>query len=196
MVYSLGYKPAGSSYPNAELVEGPRELVVEDQTADGGIHVNVEPGLSGRRIKPESVARVIRRFGRRRLLDFEGQFVATVNDRFRRLIEEIEPGIHQFEPVRYIGRDDELLEERWFWQVCNRLDTVDRERSNGEIRRVTYGPRKGVPMRVVFNLEAIGRAKFWCDKHYTPGRLITDEVHERLIAERVTGLQYHRYEQA
>ena len=160
LVYSLRYAPAGSSFPNAELVEGPDKLIVEDQAPDGGAFVFGAPGLSGRRVRPESVPRVIRRFGRRKLLDFEGQFVGTVNDRFRRLIEDMEPGIHQFEPVRYIGRDDELLEERWFWQVCNRLDTVDRERSTGELRDGLYRSKKGVLRRVVFNLEAIGRAKF------------------------------------
>lgn len=196
MVHALRYEPVGSSYPDAELVEGPSKLIVEDQTPDGGAFVFGGPWKSGRRVRPDSVPKVIRRFGRRKLLDFEGQFVWTVSDRFRQLIEEIEPGVHQFEPVRYINRDGQLYEERWFWQVCNRLDSVDRERSTGELRRVVYGPRKGVPFRVVFNLEAIGRAKFWCDKHYGLGQLVTDEVHERLVAERVTGLRYHRYEQA
>lgn len=196
MVYALSYKPAGSSFPNAELVEGPDRLVVEDQARDEGIHVNALPDQCGRRVRPDSVAKVIRRYGRRRLLDFEGQFVATVSDRFRRLIEEIEPGVHQFEPVRYINRDGELYEERWFWAVCNRLDSIDRERSTGRLENGIYKPCKGVPWRLVFNLEAIGQAKFWCDKHVGIGQVITDDVHERLISERITGLGYYHYEQA
>lgn len=194
MVYVLDYEPAGSSYPRADLVEGRRDFIPEDPTPDGGAFI-YDPA-SGRRVKPESVARVIRRYTKRKLLDYENQFVGSVSARFRDLIEEIEPGVHQFLPLRVIGKDDELLEDRWTWIICNRLDSVDRERSTGELDRRVYGARKGVPFRLVFSLEAIGRAKFWRDKHYSIGRLATDEVKERLVAERITGVRFIHQEQA
>ena len=69
MVYVLGYEPAGSSYPRADLVEGTRGFIAEDPTPDGGAFLH--SSASGRRVKPESVARVIRRYTKRKLLDYE-----------------------------------------------------------------------------------------------------------------------------
>jgi hypothetical protein len=59
----------------------------------------------------------------------------TVSARFRALIEENEPGVHQLEPIRFIAKDGAPLADRWFWQVCNRIDSVHRERTNWVLDR-------------------------------------------------------------
>jgi hypothetical protein len=148
-------------------------------------------------VVPDSVPKVIRRYGKRKPQDFENQWVATVSDRLRRLLEEIEPEVHQFEPLRYEDEKGVLLEERWFWQVCNRRDSVHRELSEVRLDGVVWRPSgKGPGWNVVFDLQRIGDAKFWCDKHLNIGRMIMDEVHASLLGARVTGMRFTRYEQA
>lgn len=132
MVWVMSYRPVPDSYPGAEVIEGNSgELELEDMTDDGGIGLKMSRWGSGRRAKPDSMPKVIRWKSRRKLLDYEGAYVGySVSDRFRALIEEIEPGVHQFEPIRYETKDGSLIEDRWFWQICNRIDSVHAELSN------------------------------------------------------------------
>ena len=48
----------------------------------------------------------------------------------------------------------------------------------------------------VFDASRIGGVKFWHDRHRAEGPYITDEVHERLQKEDITGIKYYYYEQA
>lgn len=36
MVWTISYRPKPDSYPSADLIEGTRQLVLEDTTSDGG----------------------------------------------------------------------------------------------------------------------------------------------------------------
>ena len=196
MVYVIHYNPLPYVLIDAEIVEGVDDLRLEDTTSDGGRGINLNQSTSGRRVVPSSVPRVIRRQAGDRIQDFEGVFVYTVSDRLRRLIEELEPGIHQFEPLRYIGNHDETLEERWFWQVCHRLDSVHRKLSNVELAGSRWRPRSGREWDIAFDSQQIAGKSFWCDKHLQIGIIIADEVRERFVAERVTGLEYTYFPQA
>ena len=117
MAWSLSYRPKPDSYLGATIVEGntgPLEPV--DDALDGGISLRREyTHSSGRGVKPESFSKVIRLGSKRKLLDYEKARRKTVSDRFRHLIEEIELGIRQFEPIRFIAKTGEDLANRWFW---------------------------------------------------------------------------------
>ncbi len=199
MAWSLSYRPKPDSYPGATIVEGntgPLELV--DDTLDGGIGLRREyTNSSGRRVKPESVPKVIRWDSRRKLLDYETVFRKTVSDRLRKLIEEIEPGIHQFEPVQFIAKTGEDLGNRWFWQVCNRLDTVHVERTENFIRTAVSwrASLRGEP-KLVFSSDAIGEAQFWHDKHFSGGPFVSNAAHDRILAEAITGTHFKHYDEA
>ena len=172
MVWAISYRPKPDSYPSADLIEGTRQLVLEDKSDDGGTNLAAQgESDSGRRVKPESVPKVIRWNTKRKLLDYETKFRRTVSDRFRALIEEIEPGVHQFEPIQFINKDGSELAVRWFWQVCNRLESVDRETTNLDTSR--KGWRRPPLERAIlfFDPRKIGDAKFWHDKHVGGGRM-------------------------
>jgi hypothetical protein len=51
----------------------------------------------------------------------------VVSGRFREIVDQFEPGVHQFLPVRYVEQAN-VLAERYFI-TCNRLDSVDRIRT-------------------------------------------------------------------
>lgn len=198
MVWSMSYRPKPDSYPLAEVAEGNAgELELEDMTPDGGIGLRISRSFSGRRAKPESVPKVIRWMSKRKLLDYENARRKTVSDRFRALIEEIEPGVHQFEPIRFIAKDRSPLEDRWFWQICNRIDSVHRELSNWVLREgvVWSPPAKPAEPHMVFDMTRIGTAYFWHDKH-TGGTFVSNTAKDHIEAAGITGVHFKYREQA
>lgn len=203
MVWSMSYEPKLDALPRAEVVEGNLKhrgpggefVELEDYTPDGGGGLKRGFALSsGRRVKPESLPKVIRWMSKRPLLDYEATFVHTVTDRFRALIEEIEPGVHQFEPIKFIAKDRSPLSTRWFWQVCNRLDTVDREKTDMVMGNVIWMTDDTIPkgqrIGYVFNLSQIGNAQFWFDKHQCSMKLCSDNAKNRIEAAGITGIRF------
>lgn len=206
MVWSMSYRPKPDSYPLAEVAEGNSgELELEDMTDDGGVGLRISRWSSGRRAKPESIPKVIRWMSKRKLLDYEGAYIGwTVSDRFRDLIEEIEPGVHQFQRIRFIAKDRSLLADRWFWQVCNRVDSVNREKSDwvllGRDIQSWSPPSKRLRIdgkhHLVFGLTQIGDAQFWYDKHISTTLLVSDAAKSRIEVVGITGVHFHHYDQA
>ena len=164
---------------------------------DGGIGIRMSRSFSGRRAKPESVPKVIRWKSKRKLLDYEGAYIGwSVSNRFRDLIEEIEPGVHQFEPIRFVAKDGALLEDRWFWQICNRIDGMHAELTNMVfVVRGWSPPPKPEVARPVYDLTEIGSAQFWHDKH-TKGTFVSDAAKERIDGAGITGVHFNHREQA
>jgi hypothetical protein len=209
MVWSLSYRPKPDSGPDAEVVEGNlqklgpggQHLELEDYSPDGG--GGLKPwfaGGSGRRVKPESLPKVIRWKSSRALLDYETAFVKTVSNRFRALIEEIEPGVHQFEPITFIAKDRSPLAERWFWQICNRLDTVHPERTDMVMGNFIWRPNDDIPkserVGVVFDIAKLGSAKFWYDKHLSGGPYLSDDAKVLIESAGMTGVHFTYKKQA
>lgn len=203
MVWSMSYQPKPDTRPRAEVVEGNLQRLgpdgefveLEDYTPDGGGGLKRGFALSsGRRVKPESLPKVMRWMSQRQLLDYEAAFVPTISERFRALIEEIEPRVHQFEPIEFIAKDRSPLGSRWFWQVCNRLDTVDREKTDLVMGNVIWRTDESIPkdqrIGYVFNLFQIGNAQFWFDKHQCSMKLCSDKAKIRIEAAGITGLQF------
>ena len=202
MVWSFSMNPLGSSHPAAEVVEGwTGPPVLEDETSDGGVALRgSSTAFSGRRAKPETIPKVIRWKSRQRVGDYAGVFIASVSDRLRALIEEIEPGVHQFEPVRFLAKDGSFLEERWFWQICNRIDSVNRQATkmilrNGVIWAADFTLPKDQRGPMVFDTQQIGDAKFWHDKHVGAGSFCTDDVREILDKAKITGFYFRYFDQ-
>ncbi|MEP2235271.1 DUF1629 domain-containing protein [Hyphomonas sp.] len=114
------------------------------------------------------------------------------------MIEEIEPDTHQFVSVEFIVEDGSHLEKCWFWQICNRLDTVHHEKTE----HVLY---KGLgwmapplatsnsPSKHVFDNCQIKNAKFWHDKHISGSSFCAYHVRIRLDDAGVTGIRFKHY---
>jgi hypothetical protein len=118
----------------------------------------------------------------------------------RALIEEIEPGVHQFEPIKFLAKDGSFLEDRWVWQICNRLDSVNRQAtkmilSDGLIWAADFTLPEDQRGPMVFDTQQIGDAKFWHDKHVGAGNFCTDDVRETFDKAKITGLRYRHFDQ-
>lgn len=198
MVWLMSYRPVPDSYPVVEVIEGSSgELELEDMIDDGGIGLNMLRSFSGRRAKPDSMPKVIRWMSNRKLLDYEGAYTGySVSDRFRALIEVIEPGAHQFEPIRFVAKDGTLLKDRWFWQICNRIDGMHPDLTNMVFngRGWRPPPKPEIP-RPVYSQRAIGAAHFWHDMH-ADGTFVSDFAKNHIDDAGITGVHFKYREQA
>jgi hypothetical protein len=74
----------------------------------------------------------------------------VVSGRFREIVDQFEPGVHQFLPVRYVDEQANVLAERYYFITCNRLDSVDR------IRTTMILPRACGALRLTCQAQANG----------------------------------------
>jgi hypothetical protein len=158
-----------------ELVE------VEDPTPDDGLYMHHGRALvSGRRIKLDHIPKYLKRRGAGIIVDYtSSRGLLCVSDKFKSIVEGVEPDVHQFIPFDIVGTRKAVIARMWFMVVCNRLDSVDREHTTlilwkGAIWSPAqdfpswewppeYDPSK--PNRLVFNLSQIGDRHLWFDKH-------------------------------
>uniref|UniRef100_UPI00137578F6 imm11 family protein n=1 Tax=Roseibium sediminis TaxID=1775174 RepID=UPI00137578F6 len=142
-----------------------------DTTIDKGHTPLFDAGelYAGRAIKPDHVPTRVqwesKRYPPPDVLYKYGIYL--VSNAFKDILERHEPGVHQFFPVDVVYKDGSLARQMYFFNICNRLDGMDRERATAKFANVSFDPRTG---EFVFNLKQIGEAHAWVDKHVIYGR--------------------------
>lgn len=204
MVWLFRYLPINDRVPNVEVAQGNwrrlgrrgEYLELEDYTPDGGrgLRFGFFELESGRRVKSDGVPKKVYWKSRKQPLDFEWVIFKSVSDRLRTLIEEIEPGVHQFEPLEFISKDGISLFHHWFWQICNRLDTIHRQKTDMVLDELVWKPNDEIPsskqVGAVFDLERIGSASFWYDKHVSGGPFCSDHAKNVIVASGLPGFEF------
>ena len=112
------------------------------------------------------------------------------------IVEKLEPGVHQFFPMAlYVG--DAYQRTDYFFNICNRLDTMDREKTFLINARGFYSLRQGEDRRLVFSTAKIGNHHAWRDKCVPGGgAYILNELARRLQDAGVTGPGFFAREQS
>lgn len=190
-----------------------RDLIeVEDATPDGGVYMNHGRALSsGRRIKLDHVPKQMKQDSQGVLADYSTPYgLLCVSDKFKNIVEKIEPGVHQFIPFEVVGAGKKHVADMWFMVVCNRLDSVDREQTTLILYRdamwlpasdvgrehwpMNYDPSK--PNKLVFSRAQIGDHHLWFDKHigFSIVPLASDKLVESLVEAGVTGISFSERE--
>jgi hypothetical protein len=122
--YTFDIKQIGGNFSEIEPV---------DLTPDGGTLIDrVSSYTVGRAVKTDRIPTALVIGGRKRKLrDYLRTIggVAAVTDQFKAIVEELEPGAHQFIPVDLLWKDGTLAAKRYLLFVGKRLDTTDRERT-------------------------------------------------------------------
>lgn len=218
MVYGITPKgiKASLGFVNLEVMPGDKDyqkIEVEDPTPDGGLYMDDGRALrSGRRVKTEHFPEALKKVSGSKVPDFDWlNSLIYVSDRFKSIVEAIEPGIHQFIPFQIVGPKKAVLADMWFMVVCNRLDTVDRENTTLLLLRGRiWTPPQDIPRlpehlrpdnvdpnveaRLVFNLEQIGDHHLWFDKHLGRGPYLSDKLADALMSAEVTGANLTKLE--
>jgi hypothetical protein len=164
MAHFIGYKPTGLYAPIFDVLD-------IDMSLDGGLNAGrfttgSAAVSNGRKIKPEFVpTKILWESGPNRISDyFTPRTIPCVSERMKSVIEQVEPGVHQFFPVDVVGKNGDLLAKHYFFIVCNRLDSIDREAMPYEL---IGGRWNGAgPLNVIiYNRRQIGGAHVWIDKY-------------------------------
>ncbi len=150
--------------------------------------------------------------GPRMIHDYDGLgAVKVISNKFKMLIENIEPDVHQFFPLQMLDRKKNFLADHWIWNICNRVDSVDRENTNAFLYEYDHGFMKkwrryndpfappapeGVnpddPVNFVFNNSQIDGYHFWRDPYRTLMNQIyvSDIAHEMLIENQINNIYF------
>lgn len=192
------------SHPWQELDGNSSQLELIDASQDNGGRITGRSPLDGRAIKDKNVPTRLERNGPT-LEEYPLQDVMSywsgnllVCKPFRDLLEEMEPGVHQFFPMDLLVNGVKVATYHWF--VCGtRIATLSREHcyppldERGFYRPSPFGQNKND--RVVFSREKINGHHAWVDKFY--GRTVfSNAFAERLFALGLTGIRPHQYREA
>ncbi len=113
------------------------------------------------------------------------------------IIENIEPGVHQYLPYEMINLDGSVHPaKRWLLNVCTRLELVDIERSNVvEVKDVdTFGLVAGKPRKLIVDAKRVMGRAIWCEYRCTgtPSKtLISDQFFDALQVAEIRGWEPH-----
>lgn len=190
------------SQPGYKALDGDIEKVeIVDPTPDGGGLITRRGLKSGRPMKPDHMPTRLGRGGPGLdifpLLDVDSfTSCLLVNQTFKDILEELEPGVHQFFPMEIFIKDEKVGDRYWL-NICNRLDSYHPtltypRNARGFLLRV----KEGEPRSVVFSAEAIGDHHAWHEK-FGMGTYISDIFAGRLKDASLTGLTFSKhYDQA
>ncbi len=163
---------------------------IVDATADGGFNIWDNSVCAGRHILPDYVPTKVQLGGPiRTLLDAYNFYSSSivVSDKFKSIIEEVEPGVHQFFPLD-VYRAGKLLGKLNWMIIGQRLDTV-----HDVMPRDARGwpiTERGPGFKLIFDLKKIGSAKLWTDK-FKGGNNITEDLAKRFEDAGLTGISYN-----
>ena len=137
--YSWGYLPLDGDLSKTRAID---QTIVHAKMNSFDVVKPPEGQIDwGRRIHPDHMPTKIRVGGPRRKLGdcIHWRGVALVNDKFRQVVEALEPGVHQFFPVEMQFKSSVLDEPYYFFIICQLREVVSDEHSLAS-RLVLYGP--------------------------------------------------------
>jgi hypothetical protein len=201
MVYYLGYKCPWEKFPSMEFVDGdPFQVTLVDTSIEAIVATagSRQHATLGYRINPEHVPTVLKWKSRHSIPDFEGpQGFLCVSSKLKAIIEQFEPGVHQFFPLKVVNKAGEHIADHWLWVVCNRIDSVDREHTTfvmdaGGWRNNYFQGDKRIWLdkpELIFSKAQTEGYHFWRDKHLlSTGIFCSDEAAEMLQAANLIAL--------
>jgi len=199
MVWAVGFEDRSTSFTRAmRPLDGDlRKVEYVDATRDwdsiGGWFKPGDMNL-GRAIKPDHLPTMVFYKGKRYGIPevISGCKMFLVNDRFKGIVESIEPDVHQYFPVDVVWEDGTLAQKMYIFNICNRLDAVSREASTAELQKgIMWEPSTG---KMVFSTTRVGDHHIWIDRHIVAPSMFycSDKTHQALRDADISGLDSSR----
>ena len=184
----------GGNFPSAKFIEAPSDGLPKIGPAKAGVPVD------GSEL-PKKITWIDKPAYPPADFDKCGQL--NVSERARAVIETVEPGVHQFFPVDYYGRDGKLIETRYWLYICNRRDSVCADKSNWVLNPLGYysSPRDALdfgwdipahvdvnaPAKFVFEKAKIGDIHLWREARADGLPLMSETMHRAIVDAGLTG---------
>ncbi|MBE1206266.1 imm11 family protein [Aminobacter carboxidus] len=165
-----------------------------DMTRDDGIRIRAGYSYWGRPYEKDHVPTRFTLDGpRRRITDIYSGYGLFVDEKFKGVVERLEPNLHQFFPVEFVWKNGSHAAHRYWFAPCTRLDTVDRQKTTFEFRNLWFldGSKD---KDLVFSRSQIGDHHVWIDKFIVmPNPGISEVLKAELDAAGVTGAHYQQF---
>jgi len=208
MVYYLGYKEPGSTYPSVEFPEFDfTDVRLDSNSKRPNPHLitGVSAFQAGESIDPGHVPTALRWASSRLPYDYitlHGSSI--VSPRMKEIIERFEPRMHQFFPLKVVDKAGDQIAERWLWVVCVNIDSVDREHTTYKFVKDAIwmsnyrdgDKRVRIPdaKLILSSTKTVGH-HFWRDTRIMGGAIYaSDEAGKALLDAGLTGLAGSRQE--
>lgn len=204
MVWSFAAKSPYPTLTGTEIIDGGydavrkmRYLNPDEVTGIAKAFPNSIQMMQGYRVVAEDAPKKVRWLSTVRAVpDYDKcGGVPYVSERLRDLIEQFEPGVHQFIPVDlYRPKAKEPFATHYWFVVCSRIDSVDAEHTTfhwegDRSRGIGFWNGKGdQSLKLIFSGSQIGQHHVWIDQYLNPNWLyISDTFHDALIENGMTG---------
>lgn len=194
-VWGIGFDE-GDFPVSRDFLDGiPEKVEYVDTTLDEGVvNPTFKPGrhYAGRPVKPGHIPTKVKWSSKRRPpYDFFAlRGLILVSDAFKNIIERHEPGVHQFFPIDVVYKDGSHARQMYFFNICNRLDTMDRDRATAEFDGWYWDPGKG---DFAFSKRLIGDRHAWVDKFVVHGNFLSDTVKFEMEKVGLTGIHFNEF---
>jgi hypothetical protein len=131
---------------------------------------------------------------KRQLTDLQrAHDIFLVSDRFRQVVETLEPGVHLFVPVELVWEDGSHAASFFWFYPCSRVDGIDRERTTHEFHQEAglWMPKAGGEF--VVDLARAGGHHIWIDPRMNTFNLpfVSSAFKQAMTEAGVTGIGYH-----
>lgn len=177
-----------------------RKVHLADASKDDGTLVVQGLKNCGRALLPDNMPTKIVRKGAgikiKPVLDVDLFFGGPlVSEKVKEIVERFEPGVHQLFPMElFIGK--ECFGTFYFLNICNRLDTMDRNLTFPINERGFFKGKKGKDFRRVLSSEKIGDHHMWRDKFMTDTLCISDPLGQAFLESNLSGAVLKHIEQS
>lgn len=195
MVYRLFYDSQEKYSYDVKYLDGDFDKVLTvDLTPDEGRKIRSFDMYAGRAVEGSHLPKKVMLEGpKRKITDYYSAGAYLVDAKLKTVVDELEPDKHQFFPVELVWKDSSLAGERFWFFPGNRLDTVDGEKTTKKFRNLWPFSGEG---EFVFSRSKFGNHHIWIDRFMTSmvGILISDEMHDALVAAGVTGIGFNAFQ--
>lgn len=214
MVFYVNYLPPLNPMTPKKQIDGIIEdIALIDQTPEPGLVITTGSGIlkTGRAIDSTHLpTRIKITGGSRAITDFDGYGgLVFVSPTFKSVIEGLEPDIHQFFEIEFLSSKMRHLADFWIWNVCNRIDSVDREHTTMVLWRgvlwrcpsdvdddeLPPGFDRSRPPKFVFSERQTRGCHFWRDKYIGKYMIFcSDEAASQMRAAKLSGVELREAE--
>jgi len=178
MVCLFGAAEPTDHYPSFRFLDGNiKSIEVSDKTREPGVSLlgyKTVQFILGRSITGENVPKILEWHDDQSLLVdyFTPEGFPCVSERLKEAIEYLEPGVHQFFPIKVVDSNGVEIATRYLWVICSSLDSVDPDETNLMLKSWRWSAEGIENPKLVFNRERIGSHQFWRDRYLGVGNIV------------------------